>query len=233
MRQAQSIYLGLLPKYKIVFHMPLEDSLGIGQDPSGADALELPSANDFVILSAMGDDEETKEISFQGMKRKLGLHQETLSRALHRLQRDGYVERLEHAYKISQKGMSTISHVRPRTHVVESKDPYSVTLLSAKLPSEFNVDYLVNMLSYKWFGNLRWLGSTQSSNSATLSWITSDTSLKISLRIKDDTLTIETYPRDSSSISVATRSAFELFDNVSRALKSTDARSASLFTNAS
>jgi DNA-binding HxlR family transcriptional regulator len=120
--------------------MPLENNFDIGQDASGMDALELPSANDFVILRAMGDDDDAQDISFQGIKRKLGLHQETLSRALHRLQRDGYIERLEKAYRISQKGMSTISQVRPRIRTVEENDPYSVTLLQAILPRDFNVN---------------------------------------------------------------------------------------------
>ena len=213
--------------------MPLEDNFDIGQDASGIDALELPSANDFAILRAMGDDDGAQDISFQGIKRKLGLHQETLSRALHRLQRDGYVERLEKAYRISQKGISTISQVQPRTHRLEASDPYSVTLLHAILPQGFNVDSLVDSLSYKWFGNLRWLGSTQSPNSTTLSWMTNESGLKISVKVKDDTLTIETYPRDSRSISDATRSAFELFDQVSRALKSSDRTREAHFSNAS
>ena len=202
--------------------MSLGDNFGAGQDPSGVGELELPSANDFAILKAMGDDNEERELSFQGIKRKLGLHQETLSRALHRLQRDGYVERSEHAYKISQKGITTISQVTPRTHRLGANEPYSVILLSAVLPDDFDANHLVNSLSYKWFGNLRWLGSTQSENGVTLSWITNESGIKISLKIKDDTLTIETYPRDSGSISFATRSAFELFDNVSRALKSAE-----------
>jgi DNA-binding Lrp family transcriptional regulator len=213
--------------------MPLDENFPVGQDGSGMDSLELPSANDLTILKAMGYDEAAENLSFQGIRRKLGLHQETLSRALRRLQRDGYVERLEHAYRVSQKGMSTISQVQPRIHSAEASDPYSVVLLQAVLPQDFNVSSLIESLSYKWFGNLRWLGSTQSPNSTTLSWITSESGLKISVKVKDDALTIETYPRDSSSISDATRSAFELFDQVSRALKSSDRTSETRFSNAS
>ena len=213
--------------------MPIDQNFPIGQDVSETDPLELPSANDMVILKAIGDDVAAQNLSFQGIRRKLGLHQETLSRALHRLQRDGYVERLEHAYRISQKGL-TVTQTQPRLRGgLEGSDPYSVTLLQAVLPQDLNVNALVDSLSYKWFGNLRWLGSTQSPNSSTLSWMTSETGLKISVRIKDDALSIETYPRDSNSISDATRSAFELFDHVSRALKSSDRVSEARFSNAS
>jgi DNA-binding HxlR family transcriptional regulator len=187
----------------------------------GLEELERPSDNDLVILRAIGDDDAAKELSFQGIKRKLGLHQETLSRALHRLQRDGFVERLEHAYKISPKGLSTISHdhtgLSPKLEVI---DPYSVSLLQAKLPADVNVNEIVDALSYRWFGNLRWLGSTLTPDSAILSWIASDSGLKISVRIKEDALNIETFPASAHSVSEASRAAFQLFDLVTKALKS-------------
>jgi DNA-binding HxlR family transcriptional regulator len=187
------------------------------------DLEELPSPNDLVVLRALGEDEDTKELSFQGIKRKLGLHQETLSRSLHRLQRDGFIERLEHAYRISPKGVLTIGDEKKISPLskLDSVDPYSVSLLRAKLPPDVNTTDLVNSLSYKWFGNLRWLGSTLAPESATMNWITDDTGQKISVRIKDDVMTIETFPTSSDSISDVTRSAFELFDHVSRALKDT------------
>jgi hypothetical protein len=96
-------------------------------------------------------------------------------------------------------------------------------LLRAKLPPDVNIQDLVDSLSFKWFGNLRWLGSTQTPESATRSWITDDTGQKISVRIRDDVLTIETFPSATAdSLSAASRSAFELFDHVSKALKSSD-----------
>jgi DNA-binding PadR family transcriptional regulator len=183
---------------------------------------DLPSPNDLAVLKALGEDEDAREQSFQGIKRKLGLHQETLSRSLHRLQRDGFVERLDHAYRISPKGVHTIGDYKSGLNSlakIDSVDPYSVSLLRAKLPPDVNTSDLVNSLSYKWFGNLRWLGSTQTPDSATLSWITDDSGQKISVRIKEDLLTIETFPTSQDSISDATRSAFELFDHVSKALR--------------
>ena len=190
----------------------------------GIEDLERPSDNDLVILKAIGEDDDARELSFQGIKRKLGLHQETLSRALHRLQRDGFVERLEHAYKISPKGLSTISHDNGFRPKLEPIDPYAVSLLQAKLPADVNLNDIVDALSYRWFGNLRWLGSTLARDSATLNWITSDSGLKLSVRIKEDALTIETFPTSANSISEASRAAFQLFDLVTRALRSNSSR---------
>ncbi|HYB03492.1 MAG TPA: MarR family transcriptional regulator [Nitrososphaerales archaeon] len=187
------------------------------------DLEERPNPNDIIVLRALSEDEDARDLSFQGIKRKLGLHQETLSRSLHRLQRDGFVERLDHAYRISPKGITSIAGEKSKlpSLKLEPVDPYAISLLRARLPPDINVPELVNSLSYKWFGNLRWLGSTQTPESATLSWMTEDSDLKISVRIKEDLLTIETFPTGSGSISDATRSAFELFDHVSKNLKGT------------
>lgn len=199
--------------------MSISADPAVGQDIENP---ELPSVNDLEILHAIGDDIDVRELSFQGIRRKLGLHQETLSRALHRLQRDGYVERLEHAYKVSLKGMNTILSGHHQSTAKAAPGPYSVVLLNAILPNDLNVQKLIDSLSFRWFGNLRWLGSTMSAESATLSWITNETGLKISMRIRDNAVAIETYPRDSASIAEATRSTYDLFDHISRALRSSE-----------
>lgn len=202
------------------FPMALKNELGIGQELD--ESAEMPNPSDLAILKAIGSDYETQQFSFQGIRRKLGLHQETLSRALHRLQRDGFIERMENSYAISEKGESAILPSKTLGENIGKSDPYSVVLLQSVLPGDLIQQQLVDSMSYKWFGNLRWLGSANRNGTTTLSWISSVTGLTIFVKIRDNTLTIETYPRDSGSISEATRSAFELFDHVSRALKSSD-----------
>lgn len=194
-----------------------------GQTAVELDEIELPSESDLAILNAIGSDNDTQNLSFQGIKRKLGLHQESLSRSLHRLQRDGFVERLEHAYRISQKGLETLTHEGNRIpSKIERSESYSVPILRAMLPEHIDVRSLSDSLSYRWFGNLRWLGSMQTDDSTTLSWITNDTGLKLSVKMKDGSLSIETFPLSSSSRSEAIRSAYDLFDQVWKALKSAE-----------
>lgn len=200
--------------------MTISNDVKVGLDLDEFGAIELPNSTDLAILKAIGS-EDAQQFSFQGIRRKLGLHQETLSRALHRLQRDGYVRHFEHAYAISEKGQSTLSEGGKISNPVRQKDPYSVVLLHSILPEDLDIQTLVDSISYKWFGNLRWLGSSQKSRISTLSWITNETGITISVRIQDSTLTIETDPGTSGAISEATRSAYELFDNISKALKNT------------
>ena len=149
-------------------------------------------------------------------------HERARLDSFHRLQRDGFIERMEHSYAISEKGQSTILPSKKSGEQIELRDQESVTLLQSVLPSDLNQQLLIDSMSYKWFGNLRWFGSASKDGMTILSWITSETGLTISAKIRANLLTIETYPRDSSSISEATRSAFELFDHVSRTLKSSD-----------
>lgn len=199
--------------------MPLDDKIRTSHELD--DSVEMPSTSDFAILKAIGADGDAQQYSFQGIRRKLGLHQETLSRALHRLQRDGFIQRMEHSYAISKKGQSTISLGKLGEHI-GFRDPNSVILLQSVLPSDLNQQLLVDSMCYRWFGNLRWLGSASKNGTTTLSWITIETGLTIFVRIKDSTLTIETYPKDTNSVPEATRSAFELFDHISRSMKASD-----------
>ncbi len=70
--------------------------------------IEVPRGNDLAVLEAVAGKassiDESGAVSFQGMRRKLGLHQETLSRALRRLEKDGLIQKFNHDYKISQNG---------------------------------------------------------------------------------------------------------------------------------
>ena len=87
------------------------------------------------------------------------------------------------------------------------------------LPEDVNVQDVVSSLSYKWFGNLRWLGFGESRDSTTMSWITNDSDLKLTVKIKDDTLTIESFANHSGAASNAIMSAYELFDHITKVLK--------------
>jgi DNA-binding MarR family transcriptional regulator len=180
--------------------------------------LELPSVNDLIVLDAIGN-EQGQNVSFQGIKRKLGFHQETLSRSLHRLERDGYVERLEHAYRASPKGLETLLQGRVPSQLREPEN-YGVPVIRAMLPQDANIRELIDSLSYRWFGNLRWLGSTETESSATLTWITSDSGVKISAKIKEDSISIETVPPQALSSPEVVRSAYDLFDQVWKSFKS-------------
>ena len=200
--------------------MPIPSADLTGQGVQEDQDIERPSENDLLILRAIGGDSDAQNVSFQGIKRKLGLHQETLSRALHRLSRDGFIERLEQGYRISNKGRASIVSETPILAEPDYfGDRYPISVLSAMLPEDVNVQDVVASLSYKWFGNLRWLGFGESRDSTTMSWITSDSDLKLTVKIKGDALTIESFANKAGAATKAIMSAYELFDHVTKVLK--------------
>ena len=200
--------------------MDLSNANLTGQDAPQVQDIELPSDNDLLILKAIGGDVDAQNITFQGIKRKLGLHQETLSRALHRLSRDGFIERLDQGYRISNKGRATIiSETSLPKASAYFEERYPISVLSAMLPEGINIQDVVSSLSYKWFGNLRWLGFGESRDSISMSWITSDSDLKLTVKIKDDSLTIESFANQAGAASKAIMSAYELFDHITKVLR--------------
>ncbi|MGI0049673.1 MAG: MarR family transcriptional regulator, partial [Nitrososphaera sp.] len=70
--------------------------------------------NDNKILSVLN--EAGSNYSFKGLMRKLGLHQQSLSRALHRLEEMGLVERSPVGYRLSRDGsaVSRFDAIRPK-----------------------------------------------------------------------------------------------------------------------
>ncbi len=87
-------------------------------------------------------------IAFNGLRRALGAHPESLSRALRRLEREGLVERSSSGYR---------SLVR-----APSLDPSDTTPLRpiarVRLPDGVTPESVRARLSGRWFGTLRWVG---------------------------------------------------------------------------
>ncbi len=52
-----------------------------------------------------------------------------------------------------------------------------------------------------------------------MSWITNDSDLRLTVKIKDDSLTIESFANRTGAASKAIMSAYELFDHITKVLK--------------
>lgn len=181
--------------------------------------IEDPSNHDLAVLEALGNSfqGDSGHVSFQGMRRKLGLHQETLSRALHRLERDGFIVKNEKEYKVSPKGEEVVSRHRPEGAV--QAETYSIPILRTILPAEPDASGLEASLSHKWFGNLRWFGSSKSEDGTTLTWITPDGKMKLKAKISEGYLSIESEAISSQGMSDAVKAAYEIFHHISKAVR--------------
>jgi DNA-binding HxlR family transcriptional regulator len=197
-----------------------KDQLLLIPEEQQEELAEVPSGHDLQVLEALGDSfDQAGAISFQGIRRKLGLHQETLSRALRRLERDGLVAKSQHDYKISNKGAELLSRNKTKSSQATREIVFPIPILRTILPPNTSELELEEALSHKWFGSLRWYGSSRNDDGTVLSWTTEDGKLRLSARINNGHLSVESQATTKESLETAIRAAYEIFDHISKAFK--------------
>jgi len=161
------------------------------------------------VLQLIGQEELTG-FTFDGLKRRLGLHPETLSRILYRLEDRGIVKKELRGYKVTSKIKSTLT-VYPLSFTKPSV-PILQTMLSPDVP----VRQAVLDLRGKWFGMLRWLGYSENSNSVTLKWVTEDGGVQIDANFLDNQLSIEARLLHEKDLNVALKASYQLISHITR-----------------
>ena len=174
---------------------------------------EIPDSSfgerDANVLQVIGQEELTG-FTFDGLKRRLGLHPETLSRILYRLEDRGIVKKELRGYKVTSKIKSVLTF-----HPLSSTKP-SVTILQTMLSPDVPVRQVVLDLRGKWFGMLRWLGYSENSNSVTLKWITEDGGVQIDANFLDNQLSIEARLLHEKDLNVALKASYQLISCITK-----------------
>jgi biotin operon repressor len=162
------------------------------ENGSGVVSTEDISNNDFKIISLLKQDTDAY-YSFKGLMRKLDLHQESLSRALNRLQGYGLVQHSANGYKLNQNEPSNNLSKSPSrlVELATSTNLQYDRVLQIYLPVDIRSEEIVRALNGKWFRRLRWLGLVQSESGYLLQWINEGTSFQIKLRLALDHITVE------------------------------------------
>jgi DNA-binding transcriptional ArsR family regulator len=166
------------------------------------------SERDTNVLSII-DEEDLTTFTFDGLKRRLGLHPETLSRILSRLEEEGIVEKTPEGYKVTPK------LTRLKLHPTR-QETQSVSLLQTYLPSNMLTQQLITALNGKWFGILRWLGISENSEGVTLKWVTEDGGIQIAANISGTTLNIDAKFLRDNNLDLALKAAYQLMAHIGK-----------------
>jgi DNA-binding transcriptional ArsR family regulator len=178
----------MIPLFNVDYHSIPVSSVG----DRDSDILAFLSQEDFTFFT------------FEGLKRRLGLHPETLSRILNRLEQEGIVKKSAEGYTVTRE---IAKHLKlHQTNNAESR----VSLLQTYLPSDIPVQQLISSLRGRWFGLLRWLGLSETNESITLKWITEDGDIQIDAKITETQLNIEAKFLHHTNLNRALKAAYQL-----------------------
>ena len=148
--------------------------------------------------------------TFEGLKRRLGTHPETLSRILDRLEDQRVLEKTDKGYRVTQRGRD-VAGVRQL-----SASEARVTLLKTLLPHVENPREAVLQLTGRWFGPLRWLGYSDDEKGTSMKWITEDGSIQVDAIFTEGELTIEGRIREGKDLTDAIKASHQLVGYISK-----------------
>jgi hypothetical protein len=167
-----------------------------------------PSERDADILLLI-ETEDFTIFTFDGLKRRTGLHSETLSRILARLEAEGILKKEPDGYRVTPK-ITQLNIHQPQT-----KAP-TTPLIQTFLPSDIMTQRLILQLRGKWFGMLRWLGISETPQGITLKWITEDGAIQIAANIEGTALNIEAKFLTSNNLNLALKASYQLMSLIGK-----------------
>jgi len=174
-----------------------------------SDAISL-NERDMGVLRVL-EEEDLSTFSFEGMKRRIGSHPETLSRVLGRLEEQNIVERAQDGYRVTEAGREQL-----QIHPIETAGE-RLTLLKTMLPPGGSLQSVYSNLRGRWFGNLRWLGDSQGASEAVMKWVTDDGKVQLDAKFALNELTVEARLLHGRELASAVRATHQLLAHISRA----------------
>lgn len=147
------------------------------QSPA-ADPPEGLKEREFQVLVELARDDEF-QIGFQGLKRRLGVHQETLRRTLKSLDRMGFVRKREHGYGLTDQAQDVLRGVD-----VPTDRRSGVPVANLLLPTDLRPDHVVGDLAHRWFEGLRWFGVAHGPGEFVLTWEADASDARVHLRLR-------------------------------------------------
>lgn len=137
--------------------------------------------NDKKVLSLLNQDSNVNDnqYTFNGLVRKLQIHQQSLTRSLHRLETAGLVKKTDYGYMLT-KNLDSILAKKSRIDletlsksISDNSDQFE-QILQLYIPTDIKIGDVISKLHGKWFGTLRWIGIIRGDGGFVLQWASND-----------------------------------------------------------
>jgi hypothetical protein len=175
---------------------------------SGVRGLPLLDARDGVVIGIIRN-ERLNQFSFDGLRRRSGLHQETLSRILDRLEDEGLVSK-------TSQGYSVTGPVEPDVGMIGDPHLASIPLLQTLLPDDVELSEVTEALKGRWFGRLRWLGMSLDGETARLKWISDDAGIQVDAAFSAGQLEVTAIVKEGWKLTDAVKASYELMGHLTK-----------------
>lgn len=139
-------------------------------------------------------------VTFQGLRRQLGVHQQALARTLRRLEAQGLLSHDGKGYQLTDRGSAALrgERVAPLRRDV-------LPVLQALLPPHVQPGDVAQQLSRRWFGDLRWYGQSEGPGETSLHWIAGKARVTVRVAPGSVHLEVENDPADPARAFAAVR----------------------------
>ena len=181
--------------------------------------------NDKKVLSLLNQDSDVNDnqYTFNGLVRKLRIHQQSLTRSLHRLESAGLVQKTDYGYRLTknldsmlvQKSRLDLENLSKR--ISNQYDSFE-QILQLYIPTDIKVEDIVNKLLGKWFGTLRWIGIVEGDGGYVLQWASND-KYQVNLKLVSRYAVVESDASGTKLKSEATINAHRILEQITKLLK--------------
>jgi DNA-binding HxlR family transcriptional regulator len=200
-------------------------------DNSSDISLDDFQTNDKKILSLLNQDSDVNynQYTFNGLVRKLGIHQQSLARSLHRLETAGLVKKTDYGYKLT-KNLDSVLVKKSRidlenlSKMISYQHASFEQIIQLYLPTTVKVEDVVSKLLGKWFGTLRWIGIVEGDGGYVLQWESSD-KYHVNLKLVSRYAVVESDAVGDKNKSEATINAHRMLEHITKLLKGNTAES--------
>jgi hypothetical protein len=154
-----------------------------------------------LAIEAFSKDSQIAEVSFQGIKNKLNLHQQKISTAIKRLMDKKLVKKTLNGYTLEKKGMEIVDEILKKNCIKNNGEDYLGLEICVPINNKnSNLFKLIYLLKGRWFSHWRWVAIFSNPESVKMEWqsLKDDEDLEACLCITEKRLRVAIFDKSCS-----------------------------------